>query len=186
MVAHGCLNVLLFVIVQYFIIIFHQNNGLWYSDRSWCHWEGKTDSSCHIHFDSLMVLSTRVLVTTALLIVFRFHYIVFCTWFNILSMKSTSNLFSVLYPSIRYLKNPAESLFKSSSSKVYAGWLSFPVVEYRVLKNFSTHTDQTCVLNSFLWQLSHLCLNESMSWWRGPFWLHFTLNSILQGQGIAF
>ena len=28
MVAHGRLNVLLFIIAQYFIIIFHQNNGL--------------------------------------------------------------------------------------------------------------------------------------------------------------
>ena len=28
MVAHGRLNVLLFIIAQHFIIIFHQNNGL--------------------------------------------------------------------------------------------------------------------------------------------------------------
>ena len=28
MVAHGALNVLLFIIAQYFIIIFYQNNGL--------------------------------------------------------------------------------------------------------------------------------------------------------------
>ena len=28
MVAHGGLNVLLFIIAQYFVIIFHQNNGL--------------------------------------------------------------------------------------------------------------------------------------------------------------
>ena len=63
MVAHGGLHVLLFIVAQYFLIIFYQNNGLWYSDCSWCHWEGKTDSSCHFHFDSLMVLFTRVLVT---------------------------------------------------------------------------------------------------------------------------
>ena len=63
MVAHGRLNVLLFIIAQYFIIIFHQNNGLWYSDSSWCHWQGKNDSSCHFRFDSLMVLFTRFLVT---------------------------------------------------------------------------------------------------------------------------